>query len=99
MVMGPVALGQQPLRLTISREPVELVEEFKYIGIHSMSMARNTFAEHYHIKALKARNIINATFAMEAIVGCLPPREGAWHMWTHFSHFGARWHWMLMRVH
>jgi hypothetical protein len=76
MVMGPVALGQQPLRLTISGEPVELVEEFKYVGIHFTSTARNIFAVHYHIKALKARNVVNATFAMETIVGCLPPREG-----------------------
>jgi hypothetical protein len=76
MVMGPVALGQQPLRLTISGEPVELVEEFKYVGIHFTSTARNIFAEDYHIKASKARNFVNATFAMETIVGCLPPREG-----------------------
>ncbi|KAJ7127580.1 hypothetical protein C8R43DRAFT_859200, partial [Mycena crocata] len=55
--------------------PIELVHEYKYVGIWFTSIARQIFAKHYSEKASKARGISYATFSVESFVGALPPRE------------------------
>jgi hypothetical protein len=74
MVFGPVE--DRTTCLSIGEEMVERVEHFKYVGVYFTSTTRNIFAEHYHQKASKARRIANAAFAVESMVGCLPPKEG-----------------------
>lgn len=53
--------------------PIQLVESYKYVGIHFISTHTYIFQKHYVIKASKARNVSNATFAVESLIGCLPP--------------------------
>ena len=52
---------------------VELVHEFKYVGIWLTS---NIFSRNYAIKAFKARNACYAIFAMKHRIGSLPVKEG-----------------------
>lgn len=60
----------------VDTTPIELVDHYKYVGITFTSIERNIFLRHYHIKASKARNVANATFASESMIGSLPPYEG-----------------------
>ncbi|KAJ7031290.1 hypothetical protein C8F04DRAFT_898677, partial [Mycena alexandri] len=55
---------------------VELVSQFKYVGIWLTSTTPNIFSLNYSIKASKARNASNAIFAMKHRIGSLPPKEG-----------------------
>ncbi|KAF7360730.1 Reverse transcriptase domain-containing protein [Mycena venus] len=55
---------------------VELVHEFKYVGIWLTSTTSNIFSRNYEIKASKARNACNAIFAMKHRTGSLPVKEG-----------------------
>ncbi|KAJ7205131.1 hypothetical protein B0H12DRAFT_1282487, partial [Mycena haematopus] len=55
---------------------VELVFEFKYVGVWFTSTHRYVFARHYAIKASKARATSNAVFALKHRIGSLPVREG-----------------------
>ncbi|KAK7017643.1 reverse transcriptase domain-containing protein [Favolaschia claudopus] len=55
---------------------VELVFEFKYVGIWFTSIQNNVLATHYAVKASKARGTGNAAFALKHRIGSLPVREG-----------------------
>ncbi|KAF7338065.1 Reverse transcriptase domain-containing protein [Mycena venus] len=55
---------------------VELVFEFKYVGMWFTSIHKNVLARHYAIKASKARATSNATFGLKHRIGSLPVREG-----------------------
>jgi hypothetical protein len=55
---------------------VELVHEFKYVGIWLTSTTANIFSRNYAIKASKARNACYAIFAMKHRIGSLPVKEG-----------------------
>ncbi|KAJ7887948.1 hypothetical protein B0H13DRAFT_2342185 [Mycena leptocephala] len=55
---------------------VELVFEFKYVGIWFTSVHKHVFARHYAIKASKARGTSNAIFGLKHRIGSLPVREG-----------------------
>ncbi|KAJ7167411.1 hypothetical protein C8R43DRAFT_174350 [Mycena crocata] len=55
---------------------IELVDEYKFVGIWFTSTTRQIFSKHYSVKASKARSVSYATFSVESFVGVLPPREG-----------------------
>jgi hypothetical protein len=55
---------------------VELVHEFKYVGIWLTSTTANIFSRNYAIKASKARNACYAIFAMKHRIRSLPVKEG-----------------------
>jgi hypothetical protein len=60
----------------VGKDPIELVQEYKYVGLLFSSVHCNIFAEHYSVKASKACNVANATFLVESVMGVLPPAEG-----------------------
>jgi hypothetical protein len=53
-----------------------LVSEYKYVGVWFTSTARDIFTTHYHEKASKARRVACASFALDAFIGVLFPKEG-----------------------
>ncbi|KAJ7897473.1 hypothetical protein B0H13DRAFT_1623474, partial [Mycena leptocephala] len=55
--------------------PIELVHEYKYVGVWFSSTTRQILSKHYSVKASKARSVSYATFSVESFVGVLPPRE------------------------
>ena len=63
-------------RRPFQRFVVELVTEFKYVGIWFTSIHANDLAKHYTIKASKARVTSNVIFALNHRIGSLPVREG-----------------------
>ena len=74
MIMGlGVTAGQ---RLCVRGEPIELVSEYKYVGVWFTLMARDIFTQHYHEKASKACRVACASFALDSFMGALPPKEG-----------------------
>jgi hypothetical protein len=74
MAIGPLT-GRLPV-LYVAEEIIELVSSYKYVGLVFSSTHRHIFAMNYPIKAAKARNMANAMFAVDSMVGCLPPFEG-----------------------
>ncbi|KAJ6481804.1 hypothetical protein C8R45DRAFT_831137 [Mycena sanguinolenta] len=74
MIYGPLPRIIPVLRM--GNLFVELVSEFKYVGIWLTSVTRNIFSRNYAIKASKARNASNAIFAMKHRIGSLPAKEG-----------------------
>ncbi|KAJ7128509.1 hypothetical protein C8R44DRAFT_701007 [Mycena epipterygia] len=74
MIFGPLPSILPVLRL--GDLVVELVSEFKYVGIWLTSTTANIFSKNYSIKASKARNASNAAFAMKHRIGSLPIKEG-----------------------
>ena len=74
MIFGPIPSVLPTL--SVGDECLEFVDEFKYIGVTFKSTHRFVFAPHYVKKASKAQNMVFATFAVESMVGTLPPREG-----------------------
>ncbi|KAJ7165195.1 hypothetical protein C8R46DRAFT_1277416 [Mycena filopes] len=74
MIFGPLPAVLPELR--IGELVVELVFEFKYVGILFTSIHANVLARHYNAKASKARCISNAVFALRHRIGTLPVREG-----------------------
>ncbi|KAF7357586.1 Reverse transcriptase domain-containing protein [Mycena sanguinolenta] len=74
MIFGP--LPAEIPTLWCGDTAVELVFEFKYVGVWFTSTHRNVFARHYAIKASKARVTSNAIFALKHRIGSLPVREG-----------------------
>ncbi|KAJ6481965.1 hypothetical protein C8R45DRAFT_1151227 [Mycena sanguinolenta] len=74
MIFGP--LPRNIPTLWCSDTAVELVFEFKYVGVWFTSIHRNVLARHYAIKASKARATSNAIFAVKHRIGSLPVREG-----------------------
>ncbi|KAK7044152.1 hypothetical protein VNI00_007872 [Paramarasmius palmivorus] len=74
MVFGP--LPSSPPVLLVYGHKVNLVDSFKYVGAVFGSTTRDIFLAHYQRKASKARNVANATFAAEQMIGSLPPSEG-----------------------
>ncbi|KAJ6563636.1 hypothetical protein DFH09DRAFT_1035242 [Mycena vulgaris] len=74
MIFGPLPLILPVLRL--GDLVVELVNEFKYVGIWLTSTTPNIFSRNYTVKASKARNTSNAAFAMKHRIGSLPVKEG-----------------------
>ncbi|KAJ7835708.1 hypothetical protein B0H13DRAFT_1652547, partial [Mycena leptocephala] len=74
MIFGPLPEVIPVLRL--GDLVVELVHEFKYVGIWFTSVHANVFARHYAIKASKARSTSNATFGLKHRIGSLPVQEG-----------------------
>ena len=70
-------MGDEPKAyLCVRGEAIELVSEYKYVGVWLTSTARDIFAHHYREKALKACRVACASFALDAFIGELPPREG-----------------------
>ncbi|KAJ7908578.1 hypothetical protein B0H13DRAFT_2661945 [Mycena leptocephala] len=69
---GPWILGGPWLGNII----VELVHEFKYVGIWLTSTTATIFSRNYAIKAFKARNACYAIFTMKHQIGSLPVKEG-----------------------
>ncbi|KAJ6464634.1 hypothetical protein C8R47DRAFT_1224704 [Mycena vitilis] len=61
--------------LRIGNFVVELVPDYKYVGVWFTSVHANVFAKHYKIKASKARGTSNAIFGLKHIIGSLPVRE------------------------
>ncbi|KAJ6591289.1 hypothetical protein DFH09DRAFT_1074009 [Mycena vulgaris] len=74
MIFGPLLRVLPVLRL--GDLVVELVHEFKYVGIWLTLTTANIFSRNYSIKASKARNASNAAFAMKHRIGQLPIKEG-----------------------
>ncbi|KAJ7148422.1 hypothetical protein C8R43DRAFT_1088393 [Mycena crocata] len=74
MIFGPLPAVLPVLR--IGDLVVELVHEFKYVGIWFTSVHADVFAKHYQVKASKARNTSNAIFGLNHRIGSLPVREG-----------------------
>ncbi|KAJ7142485.1 hypothetical protein C8R44DRAFT_602888, partial [Mycena epipterygia] len=74
MIFGP--LPSIPPVLRLGDLIVELVNEFKYVGIWLTSTTPNIFSKNYSVKASKARNASNAAFAMKHRTGSLPVKEG-----------------------
>ncbi|KAJ7680744.1 hypothetical protein DFH06DRAFT_1405408, partial [Mycena polygramma] len=74
MIFGPLP-AILPV-LLLGNLIVELVFEFKYVGIWLTSTTANIFSKNYAIKASKARNASNAVFAMKHRIGSLPMKEG-----------------------
>ncbi|KAF7374452.1 Reverse transcriptase domain-containing protein [Mycena sanguinolenta] len=74
MIYGPLPRVIPVLRM--GELIVDLVSEFKYVGIWLTSVTRIIFSRNYAIKASKARNASNAIFAMKHRIGSLPAREG-----------------------
>ncbi|KAJ7613347.1 hypothetical protein DFH06DRAFT_1014941 [Mycena polygramma] len=74
MIFGPLPTTLPTLWL--GDRTVELVSEFKYVGIWLTSTTNNIFSKNYTVKASKARNASNAIFAMKHRVGSLPAKEG-----------------------
>jgi hypothetical protein len=74
MIFGPLPRVIPVLRL--GNIIVELVHEFKYVGIWLTSTTANIFSRNYAIKASKARNACYAIFAMKHRIGSLPVKEG-----------------------
>ncbi|KAJ6487246.1 hypothetical protein C8R47DRAFT_979351 [Mycena vitilis] len=73
MIEGPLPTVIPTLR--IGKLVVELVPEFKYVGMWFTSVHANVFARHYQIKASKARGTCNAIFGLKHRIGSLPVRE------------------------
>lgn len=60
--------GELPRRipeLFVGAQLVDLVYQYKYVGVIFTSVTRNIFSQHYHTKVSKARNVANITFAAE----------------------------------
>ena len=74
MIFGPVPSVLPTL--SVGDECLEFIDEFKYVGVTLKSMHWFVFVPHYVKKASKAHNMVFATFAVESMVGILPPREG-----------------------
>jgi hypothetical protein len=74
MIFGP--LPEVIPVLWLGDRVVELVHEFKYVGMWFTSVHANVFAKHYDIKASKARCTSNAIFGLKHRIGSLPVREG-----------------------
>ncbi|KAJ7044790.1 hypothetical protein C8F04DRAFT_1389078 [Mycena alexandri] len=74
MIFGPLPSVIPVLRL--GDLIVELVWEFKYVGIWFTSIHTNIFARHYSIKASKARGTSSAAFALKHRIRTLPVKEG-----------------------
>ncbi|KAJ7127518.1 hypothetical protein C8R43DRAFT_1210690 [Mycena crocata] len=74
MIFGPLPAVLPVLR--IGDLVVELVHEFKYVGIWFTSVHADVFAKHYQVKVSKARNTSNAIFGLNHRIGSLPVREG-----------------------
>ena len=73
MIFGP--LPSVLLVLTVNGQSIDLVEFYKFVGIHFQSTHSYMFAKHYQTKVSKARSVSNATFAVEDLIGSLPPRD------------------------
>ncbi|KAJ7451917.1 hypothetical protein FB451DRAFT_1051101, partial [Mycena latifolia] len=58
--------------LRIRNHVVELVTEFKYVGIWYTSTHSNIFAKHYTVKASKSRATSNVIFGLNHRIGSLP---------------------------
>jgi len=73
MILGPIPrnLGL----LTVDERPLELVDNYKYVGLHISSTNRNMFHLHYIDKAGKARSVAQTTFTLDESIGHLPPAE------------------------
>ena len=74
MIMGP-GDGSNAC-LCVRGEPIELVSKYKCVGVWFTSTAWDIFAHHYREKALKACRVACTSFALEAFIGVLPPKEG-----------------------
>jgi hypothetical protein len=74
MIMG--CGGAERLCLTVRGEAIELVSEYKYVGVWFTSMAQDIFAVHYHEKVTKAHRVACASFTLDAFIGVLLPKEG-----------------------
>lgn len=74
MIFGPLPPILPVLRL--GDLVVELVSEFKYVGIWLTSSTNNIFSKNYAVKASKARNAAYASFAIKHRIGSLPVKEG-----------------------
>ena len=61
--------------ITVNDAAIQLVEDYKYVGIRFVSTHRCIFAKHYKVKASKARDVANATFTVEGLIGSLPPAD------------------------
>lgn len=76
MCFGPlptISLADQPF--TLNGEDIEWVRKYKYTGVTITSVEADIFACHYWEKATSAQRIANVTFAMESMIGVLPPRD------------------------
>lgn len=80
MLFGPIRSCTPSF--TINGESIEWVDQYKYVGVLFTSTARNIFASFYPSKAGKARNVTQAIFAMELLMGCIPPKEGITLYWA-----------------
>ncbi|KAJ7158082.1 hypothetical protein C8R46DRAFT_839617, partial [Mycena filopes] len=71
--------GQLPRVLpvmVIGNAVINLVKQYKFVGLIFTSVQHDIFAAHYTKKASKARAVGNTTFSAKAMIGCLPPYEG-----------------------
>ncbi|KAJ7150015.1 hypothetical protein C8R43DRAFT_951577 [Mycena crocata] len=75
MIFGPLPPVLPVFR--VGDDVVELVPEFKYVGMWFTSTHPNIFAAHYADKASKARRTANVTLAsVKTHLGSLPVKEG-----------------------
>ncbi|KAJ7656247.1 hypothetical protein DFH06DRAFT_991790 [Mycena polygramma] len=73
MIEGPLPAVIPVLR--IGDLIVELVPDFKYVGMWFTSVHANVFAKHYKVKASKARSASSAIFGLKHRIGSLPVKE------------------------
>ena len=74
MIFGPIPSVLPTL--LVGDEHLDFVDEFKYVGVTFKSTHQFIFVSHYINKVSKARNMVFAIFAMESLVGTIPPCEG-----------------------
>ncbi|KAF7363892.1 RNA-directed DNA polymerase from mobile element jockey [Mycena sanguinolenta] len=74
MVFGP--LPRKAPSLLVNGNVVDLVHEYKFVGIWFTSVKRHLFEKHYTLKASKAQGIAHASFTVDSMIGSLPPKEG-----------------------
>lgn len=68
--------GGLPHVFLVNGGPLEVVRQYKYVGVTVCSDKRDIFADHYETKASKGRNVARAVFCAESFVGTIPVRTG-----------------------
>ena len=62
--------------MKVRGEAIELVSEYKYVGVWFTSTVHNIFAVHHCEKATKVHRVACTTFTLDAFIGVSPPTKG-----------------------
>ncbi|KAE9406920.1 hypothetical protein BT96DRAFT_954712 [Gymnopus androsaceus JB14] len=61
---------------TVDGVPIGLTDCYKYVGVLFKSTECYVLGGLYKVKAGKARNVTQATFGLEPLIGCIPAKDG-----------------------